>query len=258
MGRPAPPVVLVGHGSRDPRSASTVRRLAARVGARWPAPVVAAFLDFNLPTVPGVLRGLSTGPLGAPAPVVVPCLLTRAYHGRVDVPAVLAAAGVPARLTDVLGPSRTAEPPDGRLLDALGQRLSEVDGDGDGLVLVAAGTSDDEARSTVESIGERLARKLGVPGAVGYASGSAATAAAAVAAVRARGARQVVVASYFLAPGLLYDAAVASARSAGADVVAAPLGAGPHMVELVLARVRAAWAGDGEAPADLRSAGAFS
>jgi hypothetical protein len=45
------------------------------------------------------------------------------------------------------------------------------------------------------------------------------------------------VASYFLAPGLLYDNAVASARSAGAVAVAAPLTDAPELVTLIARRV---------------------
>jgi hypothetical protein len=47
----------------------------------------------------------------------------------------------------------------------------------------------------------------------------------------------VVVASYFLAPGLLYDNAVASALSAGAVAVAPPLTDAPELVTLVARRV---------------------
>jgi hypothetical protein len=47
------------------------------------------------------------------------------------------------------------------------------------------------------------------------------------------------VAAYFLAPGRLYDVAVASARSAGAVVVAPPLGDAPELVTLITARVHA-------------------
>jgi sirohydrochlorin ferrochelatase len=53
-------------------------------------------------------------------------------------------------------------------------------------------------------------------------------------------AARVGVASYFLAPGLLYDNAMASARSAGAVVVAPVLGDAPELAELVAHRVRAA------------------
>jgi hypothetical protein len=50
----------------------------------------------------------------------------------------------------------------------------------------------------------------------------------------------VAVAAYFLAPGRLYDVAVASARAAGAVAVAAPLEGAPEIARLVLARVDAA------------------
>jgi sirohydrochlorin ferrochelatase len=227
----APPLVLVAHGSRDPRSASTMRGLAARVARVWPAPVTAAFLDFNEPTVADVLRGV--GPS-----VVVPCLLTSAYHGRVDVPQVLADAGVPAGLAAVLGPAEPGDRPDPRLLAALARRVSELDTPYDALVLVAAGTSYAAARSTVEDTATALGASLGVPCRVGYASASGPTPAESVVALRAAGAGRVAAASYFLAPGRLYDLAVASARSAGALAVAGPLGAADEIVDLVVSRAR--------------------
>jgi sirohydrochlorin ferrochelatase len=230
--------VLVAHGSRDPRSAATMRRLAARAAAHWPASVTAAFLDFNLPSVPWALRGLAV----AAPPVVVPALLTSAYHGRVDVPEVLAATGVPVRQTAVLGPAEAGQAPDPLLVEALCRRLSELNirydsnVGYDGLVLLAAGTSHAGARSTVESVASALSAALCVPCVVGYASASSPSGGEAVAAVRALGAQRVAGASYFLAPGRLYDAAAASATSAGAVGVAAPLGSTEELVRLVLAR----------------------
>jgi sirohydrochlorin ferrochelatase len=233
----APPLVLIAHGSRDPRSSSTIRRLASRVGAAWSGPVSAAFLDFNLPGVPSVLRGLAPGASGPS--VVVPCLLTSAHHGRVDVPQVLADAGVPTRLTPVLGPTSPDDEPDPRLLAALGRRLSELDSSFDALVLIAAGTSYAAARSTVDVTARSLGRALDVPCLVGYASASAPTPAEAVAELRRRGASRIAAASYFLAPGRLYDVAATSARAAGAVAVAGPLGPADEIVRLVLARAAA-------------------
>jgi len=232
----APPLVLIAHGSRDPRSASTIRRLAARVAAAWSGPVSAAFLDFNLPAVPSVLRGLAAE-ASAPS-VVVPCLLTSAHHGRVDVPQVLADAGVPTRLTPVLGPAAPGDEPDARLVVGLGRRLSELDASFDALVLIAAGTSHAAARSTVDTTARSLGRALDVPCLVGYASASAPTPAEAVAELHRRGASRVAAASYFLAPGRLYDIAAASARAAGAVAVAGPLGPAEEIVRLVLARAQ--------------------
>jgi sirohydrochlorin ferrochelatase len=231
------PLVLASHGSRDPRSAATMVRLARRVRAHWPGPVVAAFLDFNMPSIPDTLRVLA--PIGR-TPIVVPMLLTSAYHGRVDLPAVLAEAGA-SRLAPVLGPGGPGEAPDPLLMAALRRRLSELDTGAastpepaDGLVLIAAGTSHAPARSTVDAV----AAGLDLPCVVGYASASGPTAGEAVEAVRAMGARRILVASYFLAVGRLYEAAAASARAAGATGVAEPLGDAEELVRLIVARAQ--------------------
>jgi sirohydrochlorin ferrochelatase len=208
-----------------------MRRLADRVARRWSGPVTAAFLDFDPPTVPGALRSLAGGPH---APVVVPALLTRAYHRKVDLPSLVDGFGV--GVTAVLGPEAPGDPVDRRLVAALVRRVSEVDSDFDGLALLAAGTSDPAARSTVEDVAAALGAALHVPCVVGYASTSLPSAADAVSLVRALGARRVVAASYFLAPGRLHDAAETAARAAGAVAVAGPLGAATELVELVLAR----------------------
>jgi sirohydrochlorin ferrochelatase len=228
-------MVIVGHGSRDPRSSATMRQLAERVGRRWAGPVTAAFLDFDPPTVPGALRSLAPTPAGTP--VVVPALLTRAYHRRVDLPSLL--AGFTVGVTAVLGPEAPGDPVDPRLVAALMRRVSEVESDFDGMALLAAGTSDPAARSTVESVAAALGAVMHVPCTVGYASTSLPSAAEAVDRVRAAGARRVVAASYFLAPGRLHDAAAAAATAAGAVAVAPPLGAATGLVELVLARAAA-------------------
>jgi len=233
-------VVLVAHGSRDPRAAASTRALASAVASAHPSwEVHAAYLDHAGPRPVDVLSGLAAA--GHGRAVLVPLLLTAAYHGRVDVPAVVTAAraaGLPleVRLADVLGPVSCAVP--GPLLDALirrlpGHRL-------DAVVLAAAGTRDAAARLTVEAAAEALGARLGVPCRVAYASAAPPTGAEAVTALRAAGAARVGVASYFLAPGLLHDNVVASARSAGAVAVAGPLGDAPEMVALAASRVVAA------------------
>jgi sirohydrochlorin ferrochelatase len=172
------------------------------------------------------------------APVVVPALLTRAYHRRVDLPSLL--AGFSVGVTAVLGPEAPGDPVDPRLVAALMRRVSEVERRFDGIALLAAGTSDPTARSTVEDVATALGAALHVPCSVGYASSSSSPSAAdAVSLVRRAGARRVVAASYFLAPGRLHDAAEAAARVAGAVGVAAPLGAAEELVDLVLARAAA-------------------
>ena len=229
------PIVLVAHGSRDPRSAETMRQLGRRVALRWPAGATTAFLDFNSPSVPGALRELPDGRRA----IVVPALLTKAYHSRVDLPEVLSSVSTPTCVTAVLGPAEPGEAAHPLLIAALLRRLSELDVSYDAVALIAAGTSDASARSTVEGVARELASELDVACAVGYASACAPSAGEAVARLRASGARRVVAASYFLAVGRLYDVAALSARQAGAIGVAAPLGAADELVELIAARAGA-------------------
>jgi sirohydrochlorin ferrochelatase len=92
----------------------------------------------------------------------------------------------------------------------------------------------------VDLVGSALGDAVGVPCLPGYASGTGRTTGTAVRALQAQGARRIAVASYFLAPGLLYDRAVSDALDAGALVAAAPLGDAPEIAELVLERANAA------------------
>jgi sirohydrochlorin ferrochelatase len=107
----------------------------------------------------------------------------------------------------------------------------------DGLVLVAAGTRDPLARSTVDDAAADLGAFYGVLARAAFGSASPVTGAVAVQALNAQGCRRIAVASYFLAAGKLYDVATASALGAGALApAAAPLGDAPELAELVLAR----------------------
>lgn len=232
-------LVLVAHGSRDARAARSTWALTRAVAlAREGSGVTAAFLGFERPGLADALAAV-----GGKAVTVVPLLLTPAYHGRIDVPAQAAAAGAAVALSEVLGP---VGPADTTALDlvvlALRRRLAEALEIApsryapDAVVLAAAGTRVESARTTVDLVAAALRASLGVPCLPGYASGSGPSVAEAVAALRAAGARRVAVAAYFLAPGRLFDRAVRQAESSGAVVVAAPLGAVPEIVQLVLLR----------------------
>ncbi|WP_229071369.1 sirohydrochlorin chelatase [Actinoplanes sp. DH11] len=263
-----PAVVLVAHGSRDPRAAATTEALAGAVRRAHPQWLVrASYLDHAGPRPLDVLAAVPSR-----RAVLVPLLLTAAYHGRVDLPAVARAAeALPLTVTlaDVLGPASPL------LLDALCRRLAATapgvlppsgvspfpasdfspfgralaTANGalpstlDGVVLASAGTRDPAARATVADAAAALGRRLGLPAEVAYASGAGPAPAEAVTRLRAAGAQRVGMAAYFLAPGLLYDLAADTARSAGAVLAAEPLGDTPEVVRLVGARVKAALSG---------------
>jgi len=244
------PLVAVAHGSRDPRAAATVTQLLSVVRARAARrglpglDVRAGFLDHCAPSLPQVLGSV---PAASGPAVVVPLLLTAAYHSKADIPAQLAAAAAARPGLDVvsagtLGPHRL-------LLAALERRLREAGvaaGDAGaraetGVVLAAAGSSDPAANATIAELAAQWARERGWRAVLpGYASAAGPRPAESVRALRDGGAARVVAATYLLAPGYFADKIRDAALGAGADAVSAALGAAPEVADVVLDRYLAA------------------
>ncbi|MEW9515239.1 sirohydrochlorin chelatase [Streptomyces tubercidicus] len=261
-----PTLLVIAHGSRDPRHAATVSALCARVRALRPGlRVEVGYLDFNAPRVPRVLERLSAeaegrrggGPPGrSPGEpsfrggggrregvrdvVALPLLLTRAFHAKSDIPAVLreAAARLPVltiRQADVLGPSSL-------LTAALERRLAEAglrpgDRRSTGVVLASAGSSDPEASAVIAEIAREWRHTAGWCAVrPAFASASLPRTADAVRALRAEGIKRVAVAPYVIAPGFLPDRIAAGAREARADLLAPVLGPAPELARLLLRR----------------------
>lgn len=233
-------LVAVAHGSRDPRSARAIRALVDRVRARRPElDVRASFLDLSAPRAGDVLGAVHGD--GHREAVVVPLLLGRAFHARVDVPAAVADAesrfpGFSVRVADVLGPDR-------RLERAAWRRLSEAgvpEEDPElGLVLAGAGSSHAPANRLVADVARRWQSDGRWAGAVAaFAAAADPDVPAAVEWLRERGARRFAVGSWFLAPGLLPDRIIGQAREhAGSEVLLAEsMTDEDHLVDLVLAR----------------------
>ncbi|MEV4615981.1 CbiX/SirB N-terminal domain-containing protein [Kitasatospora sp. NPDC049258] len=222
-----PALVLVAHGSRDPAAAAEVGRLAAMVAAARPElDVRPAHLGLNAPLLPEVLAGLGG------AAVLVPLLLGRGYHAKVDLPAVLAAA------PQVDGVVAAPLGPDPLLAELLALRLAQAGvrpGAGP-VVLAAAGSREERAALDTEAQAALLGARLMVPVRAGYVTGAG----PGVAEVAARLAREhggpVAVAAYFTAPGDFARLAAA----AWDGPAAAPLGAHPLLVRLLLRRYAAA------------------
>ncbi len=234
----APALVALAHGSRDPRSAQTIKALVDEVRAIRPdLRIEPAFLELSRPSFATVVDRLVRA--GYDEIVVVPLLLTEAYHAKVDVPRAVAEAtarheNLRIRATKVLGlESVFLEVLDRRLRTALKDaRVRELDA----LVLAAAGSSDQLANQAVA----RLARLWGsthrLPTVAAYASAAPPATGEAVRQFRAEGRRNIAVGSLFLAPGTLPDRAGELALEAGAVAVSAPLGADPEVARTILAR----------------------
>ncbi|MEU0759695.1 sirohydrochlorin chelatase [Streptomyces microflavus] len=235
----APPVLLViAHGSRDPRHAATVHALTGRVRAQRPGlRVETAFLEFNAPSVPQVLERLAAE--GAAEAVALPLLLTRAFHAKTDIPSVLreARARLPRlhiRQADVLGPSPLLNATLGRRLREAGVRPGDIPRTG--LVLASAGSSDPEAIAVIAEIARELRHTGWCAVRPAFASASLPRTEDAVRALRAEGIDRVAVAPYVIAPGRLPDRIAAGAEAAGADVLADVLGPAPELARLLLDR----------------------
>ncbi|MFG2777023.1 sirohydrochlorin chelatase [Streptomyces prunicolor] len=234
-----PVLLVIAHGSRDPRHAATVHALVRRVRSRRPGlRVETGFLDFNIPSVQGVLESLAAE--GVQDVVALPLLLTRAFHAKSDIPAVLDAAPPRLRIrqAEVLGPSPL-------LVHALERRLYEAgltpaDRSTTGIVLASAGSSDPEAIAVIEDLARQWRRTGWCAVRPAFASAALPRTEDAVRELRARGVRQVAVAPYVIAPGRLPDRIAAGAAQAGADVLADVLGPAPELAALLLDRYAAA------------------
>ncbi|MEU8767291.1 sirohydrochlorin chelatase [Streptomyces griseus] len=233
-----PTLLIIAHGSRDPRHAATVHALTERVRAERPGlRVETAFLEFNAPSVPRVLERLAAE--GADEVVALPLLLTRAFHAKTDIPSVLreARARLPrlhVRQADVLGPSPLLNAALGRRLREAGVRPGDLPRTG--LVLASAGSSDPEAIAVIAEIARELRHTGWCAVRPAFASALLPRTEDAVRALRAEGVDRVAVAPYVIAPGRLPDRIVAGAEAAGADVLADVLGPAPEMARLLLDR----------------------
>jgi len=260
--RQTPPqqgLVLIAHGSSDPRAAAAIGELMPLVARRATERGLSvpdlriAYLGHAAPTVPQVMRAFEP----EAQVTVLPLLLTAAYHSKTDIPRLLArvSAGIRVTYGEPLGPHPL-------LLRALERRLPSAafDNPGEvGVVLAAAGSSDPEANATVARLAAQWQARTGwhavrpayaSPAATGGPGGTAGPdPATAVTGLLRAGARRVVVASYLLAPGLFADRIRAASLAAGAAATAPALlpwpptaagAAAPEVADVVLDRYQEA------------------
>lgn len=228
MSLPRPALITVAHGSRDSRSSAAIRALVGQIpGAR------VSFLDLSRPLLTDELRAVHAE--GHTSAVVVPLLLGSAYHARVDLPALVARAprGLEVSLSDILGSGPVLEEV---ALDRLAATGADIDDTSLGVVVAAVGSSHAPANAAVSRLTRGWEARHGFLAAPAFAGRTASDrpdVRAAVARLRARGARKIAVASWFLAPGRLPDQVAAEA---GRVPVATPLAPDPRIAALVSRR----------------------
>jgi sirohydrochlorin ferrochelatase len=234
----APALVALAHGSRDPRSTASITALTDLVARTRPdLRVEPAFLELAAPSHTDAIDRLVAE--GHDEIVVVPLLLTKAYHATVDVPAVVEDAmrrhrGLRVHATPVLGlENEFLEILDRRLRSALAtRRVRELDA----LVLAGAGSSDPVANAAVARMARAWGARHHLPAVAAFATAAPPATGEAVRAFRRDGRRHIAVGSLFLAPGFLPTRAAELALEAGAVAVSEPLGVDPVIARVLLAR----------------------
>ncbi|MFN8088950.1 MAG: sirohydrochlorin chelatase [Mycobacterium sp.] len=224
-------LVLTAHGSADPRSAATTREIAQRIRLMRPRQEVrVAFCERSTPNLRDVLAALR-GPAGI-TPVVTPLLLASAYHARIDIPAMIRDAESPAVRAATLGE-------DPRLVSVMRERLSALgirpSDEGVGVLVVAVGSSHAAANARTATVAVEVARGTSWSTATAYATGPYSGVAREIELMRRRDLQRIVLAPWFIAPGIITDRVAALADAAGIEM-AEPLGSHRSVARTVLDR----------------------
>ena len=212
-------LIAAAHGTADPRGIGTVHELVRMIARLRPeAPVSLAFVDVDVPALPGLVRRVVADSNQA---VVVPLLLSGGYHVYVDIAAEADRYPGRVRTAPALGPSPV-------LAEILADRLGNLDRV-DHVVLAAAGSADPRALADCSETADLLSARVDRSVSVGYVSGAGER----LASVLSRTPGRVAVATYLLAPGFFADRV---RRLAAGRPVTRPLGADPRLAALAVRR----------------------
>ena len=256
-----PALLLAAHGTRDQAGVAAFRALAGRVGAlaaRDGTPVAGGFIELSEPPLRAAVGGSSpVNGTQAHHLVAVPLMLSAAGHAKGDIPAALAR-------------ERTRHPrlrwsyarplgPHPALIGLLAARIDAATGDPGGrqsglplaVLVVGRGSTDPDANADVVKTTRLLWEGRDYPIAeTAFVSLTRPGVAEGLERCRLLGARRIMVARYFLFPGVLPDrvaeqAAGYATAHPGLDIRCADvLGDCDEIAALVYQRYREALTGD--------------
>ena len=203
-----PALLLAAHGTRDEAGVAAFTALAGRVGelaGRDGTRVAGGFIELSPPPLRDAVAALASAG-AAPANIVaVPLMLSAAGHAKGDIPAALAREstrhpGLRWTYARPLGPHP-------RLIDLLAARVAAESGDGaPAILLVGRGSTDPDANADVVKTTRLLWEGRDYPLAeTAFVSLARPGVIEGLERCRLLGARQIVVARYFLFPGVLPD-----------------------------------------------------
>ena len=203
------PLLVVGHGTRSDSGVAEFNAFMNRLQRRQDAPYCASaggFIELSRPPVTEAVASLVGQ--GHRELIALPLVLVAAGHGKGDIPAALAREqvrhpGMSYSYGRPLGPHP-------RLFEILEQRIETVLGDGDRadthVLLVGRGSTDPDANAEIAKVARLLWEGRGYasvePAFISLADPGVP---AGLEKLRRLGAGRIVVAPYFLFPGILPD-----------------------------------------------------
>lgn len=225
----SPLVVLLAHGSPDPRSSAAVEDLAERFETFLDGPTVrVAYLNHNWPTLTAAVgRERDAGSLQDV--VVLPLLLSNASHALRDVPAAVTDAERDSRISITVGETIGMEL-------ALALALDSQAAPGSPIVLAWAGGRSTQAQSATQSLVAGWREETGREVVAAAASESGESLRAAAEELQLRTGLAPTLAIFTLFPGVLADQVLAVAHSLGVAATT-PLYNQAALVEILALRL---------------------
>ena len=202
-----PALLVVGHGSRDPRGAREFHELLALMRGRNPhLPIEGGFIELSQPPISECVDRLAEG--GARNIAAVPLMLLAAGHAKDDIPATLVREKMShPQMSFQYGRALGIRP---ELLELMEERISAVvpedEKEETAVLVVGRGSSDPDANSDLSKIARLFYEGRPYPVVEGaYVSMTPPNVAAGLDRCRRLGASRVVVFSYFLFTGVLEE-----------------------------------------------------
>jgi sirohydrochlorin cobaltochelatase len=199
-----PALLIVGHGSRDPRGAEEFHELVSLVRARAPMPVEGGFIELSRPPISECVNNLRER--GAREVSAVPLMLLAAGHAKDDVPATLVREKLTHPDLDFhYGRALGIRP---ELLELMDERISAVvpeeEKEGTAVLIVGRGSSDPDANSDLAKMARLYFEGRPYPLVeTAFVSLAPPSVTEALERCRRLGAGRVAVFSYFLFTGVL-------------------------------------------------------
>ena len=247
----APTLLIVGHGSRDPRGAKEFHELVSLVRERAPVPVEGGFIELSRPPISECVDRLAAG--GAREISAVPLMLLAAGHAKDDIPATLVREKLSHPHLDFhYGRALGLRP---ELLELMDERISAVvpeeEREETTVLMVGRGSSDPDANSDLAKMARLFFEGRPYPLVeTAFVSLTPPSVSDALERCKKLGVRRIAIFSYFLFTGVLEERIREQSESFAAENYEMELryagyfGPERRVADLVLERYRESFEGD--------------